>query len=140
VKPSDFLQRLTAALAFSLGGLLGCASSSITFSSAPEAFLVEVTDGGLRPSAAREVLANASVVWLNETRERAITVTIRKDCRDEVKHCATSTGFKCDADGTATTGVLPPGAAASLCFHRQGAFDYEITGLDRPIQGRVLVR
>jgi len=140
LKASKLLQPLSAALAFSLGGLLGCASSSIVFSSAPEAFLIEVTDDGLRPSAAREVPSNASVLWLNGTRERAITITIRKDCQDEVKNCATSSGFTCDADRTATTGVLPPGAAASLCFHRPGAFDYEITGLDRPLQGRVLVR
>jgi hypothetical protein len=140
LKPGKLLRAARAALAcLSLAGLPGCASSSIVFSSAPEAFLIEVTDAGLRPVAAREVPSNASVVWLNGTRERAITVTIRKDCQAEV-HCATSTGFKCDGNRTASTGVLPPGAAASLCFHRPGSFDYDITGLDRPLQGRVLVR
>jgi hypothetical protein len=51
----------------------------------------------------------------------------------------TAWGFRPGAGPFAMTGLLPPGAAASICFHEPGSFDYRVEGLDRPLEGKIVV-
>jgi hypothetical protein len=131
--------RRVAAAILLVTALSGCATQPPASGDGLHAYLQQVGEGGILPSPTREIGEMESVVWLNASSDRAITVILEKASSEEVG-CTTSQGFRPVAGPSAVTGLLPPGASASLCFHRSGTYAYEVRGLDRPLRGTIVVR
>jgi plastocyanin len=99
---------------------------------AHQTVVVRVTEPGLR-KAAVTVDAGDMVVWANVS---AAHLTISFSGGKELSLlCGVPTRFYVGSDDTFTSGVIPPGAVASLCFAEPGVYQYTIAGTN---QGRVL--
>jgi hypothetical protein len=133
------MKRLALGFAAVALAIAGCASSPPPRTDTLNAYLQQVGDSGILPSPRREVRMMECVLWVNTTRDKPITIRLKKQCPGEVK-CLTTWNFKNTVGEMTDTGLLPPGGAASICFHSAGTFEYEVQGLDRPTKGTIVVR
>ncbi len=133
------LRLLKRALVLAGLALVGCASSAKAPADFLRGYLQQVDESGVKPSPTREIRVMESIVWLNTSRENSVTVVLRKSCKSEMS-CLTASGFRPGAGELTLTGLLPPGGAASLCFHEAGSFEYEVQGLGRAVNGRIVVK
>jgi hypothetical protein len=62
---------------------LGCASSPPPPADCLNAYLEQVADSGILPAPERDIRVMESVVWLNTSRERPITIVLLKSCKQE---------------------------------------------------------
>jgi len=102
--------------------------------------LVRVTDAGLTPPDPGGLEeGRGGLLFYNETRAEIITVLF-PEMPIEALGCRYSRGFSA-ADGAGlATSPLQPGAAASLCLHRNGAVPYQVHTLSgRVFHGMVTV-
>lgn len=106
---------------------------------AQETVIVNVRDAGLSKP---EVTINAgdTIVWANSS---AAYVTVFFSGGKEVQlACAAPTRFYLAPDDTYTSGVIPPGAVASLCFAEPGVYQYFAVGggQGRTLKGSITVK
>lgn len=92
---------------------------------AQQTVVVNVMDSGLAKSDVT-IDAGDTVVWANLS---AAHVTIFFSGGKEVQlACAAPTRFYLSPDDTYTSGVIPPGAVASLCMAEPGMYQYMVAG------------
>jgi len=106
---------------------------------AQETVIVAVRDAGLSNE---EVTINAgdTIVWANSS---SAYVTVFFSGGKEVQlACASPTRFYLAPDDTSTSGVVPPGAVASLCFAEPGVYQYFAVGggQGRTLKGTITVK
>lgn len=68
-----------------------------------------------------------TVVWSNGVPQVPMAV-IFDDGNPVKRACAAPTLFYLAPDGTYTSGLIPPGGVASLCFIRAGMYKYRVIG------------
>ncbi len=68
-----------------------------------------------------------TVVWSNGVPQVPMAV-IFDDGNPVKRACAAPTLFYLAPDGTYTSGLIPPGGVASLCFIRAGTYKYRVIG------------
>jgi plastocyanin len=106
---------------------------------AQQTVVVNVTDTGVN-KAEVTVDAGDTVVWANSS---AAHVTVFFSGGKEVQlACAAPTRFYLAPDDTYSSGVIPPGAVASLCFAEAGVYQYFVagTGQRQLVKGAVTVK
>ncbi len=92
---------------------------------AQETVVVSMRDAGLSKA---EITINSgdTVVWANST---SAHITIFFSGGKEVQlACAAPTRFFLAPDDTYTSGLIPPGGVASLCFAEPGVYQYFASG------------
>ena len=86
-----------------------------------------------------------TVVWYNKDKEPAVITFIQK----LVIVCSPIINFYADLSGSYKTEALPLGGTASLCFIRQGEYEYEVKRILNPdkkkpkeqiVKGKVIVK
>ena len=106
---------------------------------AQQTVLVNVTDAGLS-KADVTIDAGDTVVWANSS---GAHVTVFFSGGKEVQlACAAPTRFYLAPDDTYSSGVIPPGAVASLCFAEPGVYQYFVagTGQGQLVKGAITVK
>jgi hypothetical protein len=104
-----------------------------------EVRLIRITPTGLVPAAPISLTENeGGVAFVNECLDRPVTVVF-PDHVLPVLRCAYTNGF--ESVGKDTTTPIPlsaGGGLASLCFHKNGAFPFEVRGVGpTPLRSRV---
>lgn len=106
---------------------------------AERTIVVSVREPGL-DKAAVTINVGDTVVWVNSL---AAHITIFFSGGKEVwLVCGAPTRFYLAADETFTSGVIPPGAVASLCFADTGVYQYTVADASRGnlLKGTVTVK
>jgi plastocyanin len=111
---------LAVVLAVALCGVVG----------AHQTVVVKVTEPGLH-KAAVTVDAGDLVVWANLS---AAHLTISFSGGKELwLLCGVPTRFYLGSDDTYTSGMIPPGTVASLCFAEPGVYQYTVSGTSQGV-------
>ena len=70
------------------------------------------------------VESGTTVVWINTTSQRYVEINFIG--KQVVMACGAPAGFVVNDEGSFSSGKIPPGSTASLCFIEKGEYNYEV--------------
>ena len=70
------------------------------------------------------VESGTTVVWINTTSQRYVEINFIG--KQVVMACGAPVGFVVNDEGSFSSGKIPPGSTASLCFIEKGEYNYEV--------------
>ncbi|MBI3989335.1 MAG: hypothetical protein HY347_06935 [candidate division NC10 bacterium] len=83
-------------------------------------FLVQTLGGRLNP-AVLEINRGDTVIWLAS--DQPCNIYFAEGTPVKLA-CVSPTRFRLNEDGAYTSGIIPPGGTASLCFVEPGTYEY----------------
>ncbi len=91
--------------------------------SSGKTLMISILDGFMSDTEVA-IERGTTVIWYNDT-DKAVNVNFTSGGREVEKTCLAPVGFTLDNDGY-TAQNIPPGGVASLCFVKDGTYNYVV--------------
>ena len=116
--------------------LAGCAQTS-TLTEKKKTSVIMIQKNRISPNKIT-VQRGTVIVWVNGTSGTFINVYFTEGKKVQ-QVCSSTTRFFLNDEDFFVSGMIPPGAVASMCFLKTGTYEYMVGGMNRFEYGSITV-